>query len=260
MGKFWTVSVLVVGSLSFMGCADKAQPKYDECVALEGKADLKGAVAACEAAVAASPESKAGKAAADKLTTLKAAIKKQEDEAAAKAKAAAPPPAPPPAAAPAKPMTGFCAELDKWSLASKYGMNCKTALDAGCSPGDNIGVVKSAIARSLKDPNLWKMSKRVAVMHVYATPLKTIIEQATKARADLKQAKVEATDKAIRDGFIKDYDDLISLAQKWKTAVDAYSGDGDFKAQVEATDKAWATYQEHEAERKAACEKLAASN
>lgn len=49
---------------------DKAQPKYDECVKLEGQGDLKGAVAACEAAVAASPESKGGKAASEKLQQL----------------------------------------------------------------------------------------------------------------------------------------------------------------------------------------------
>lgn len=243
------------------GCADKAQPKYDECVQLEGKGDLKGAAAACEAAVAASPDSKAGKAATDKLTTIKAAIKKQADEEAARAKAAAAPPptasTPPP---PPKPMMGFCAELDKWSLTAKYGMTCNTALDPGCSPGDNIGVVKNAIARSLKDPNLWKMSKRVAVIHVYATPLKTIIGQLTKARGELKQAKTDAGDKAIRDGFVKDYDDLIALAKKWQAAVNAYSGDGDFQAQRDDTDKAWAAYQEHVASRQAACEKLARSN
>ena len=72
-------------TLVVTGCADKAQPKYDECVKLESSGDLKGAVAACEAAVAASPESKSGKAASDKVTTLKAAIKKQEDAARAEA-------------------------------------------------------------------------------------------------------------------------------------------------------------------------------
>lgn len=66
------------------GCEDKAQPKYDECVAFEAKWETVKARDACKAAVEASPDSKAGKLAAGKLTYLEAEAKKILDKKAVK--------------------------------------------------------------------------------------------------------------------------------------------------------------------------------
>jgi hypothetical protein len=77
-------SIMLLIVLMISGCADKAQPKYDECLKLAAANDLKGAKVACEAAVAADPESKAGKAAQEKVKALASDIKRGE-EAAAKA-------------------------------------------------------------------------------------------------------------------------------------------------------------------------------
>jgi hypothetical protein len=256
MRSLWVMVALIAVVLGITGCADKAQPKYDECVALEAKGDLKGAVAACEAPVAPTPASKAGKAAGDKVTTLKAKLKAQEVEAAAKAKAAAaPPPAPPPP--PPKPMTGFCAEMGKFSLAPRYNLGCKTFLDPGCSD-NNLGVIIAAMRKTIKE--VWRHDKRVAVVKVYATTLDKLIADVKAARAELKTATTDDGDKVVKDQLDKDYADFIALAGKWKAAVNAYSGDGDFQAQRDDTDKAWAAYLEHEASRKVACEKLANSN
>jgi len=52
------------------GCADKAKPKYDECVALESKWETVQARDACKAASEISPNSKFGKLAAGKLSYL----------------------------------------------------------------------------------------------------------------------------------------------------------------------------------------------
>jgi hypothetical protein len=60
-----------------VGCRDKAQPDYDECLKLEAKWDAIGAQAACEKAVQADPNSNAGKAAAAKLAALKEAADKE---------------------------------------------------------------------------------------------------------------------------------------------------------------------------------------
>ena len=58
---------LVVG---VSGCSDKAKPKYEECVAFEGKWETVKARDACKAAADISPKSKSGKLAAGKLTYL----------------------------------------------------------------------------------------------------------------------------------------------------------------------------------------------
>jgi hypothetical protein len=63
----WLSVALVVG---ISGCEDKAKPKFDECVALETKWETVKAREACKAAAEISPNSKAGKAAAGKLTYL----------------------------------------------------------------------------------------------------------------------------------------------------------------------------------------------
>jgi hypothetical protein len=65
--------------------ADKAEPSYSECLKLEAADDLKGAVAACDAAMVADRDSKAGRAAAKKLPGLLVGLKRQQREAAAKA-------------------------------------------------------------------------------------------------------------------------------------------------------------------------------
>lgn len=61
------VVTLVVG---VSGCQDKAQPKYEECVALESKWQTVDARDACKAASEIAPNSKCGKLAAGKLSYL----------------------------------------------------------------------------------------------------------------------------------------------------------------------------------------------
>jgi formylglycine-generating enzyme required for sulfatase activity len=52
-------------------CADKAKPAFDLCLQAEAKGDLPGALKACSDAVGADSNSASGKAAAERLTTLK---------------------------------------------------------------------------------------------------------------------------------------------------------------------------------------------
>jgi hypothetical protein len=83
-------------------CEDKAQPDYDRCVQMARPCtckpddplcscppgeDLKAAWDACNAAVAADPNSKSGKLAAAKLGEVKVALDKERSAAEAKAKA-----------------------------------------------------------------------------------------------------------------------------------------------------------------------------
>ena len=56
--------------LLLAGCVDKAKADYDRCVERDQNYDVKGAVTACKAAVAADPKSPSGVAAADKLIQL----------------------------------------------------------------------------------------------------------------------------------------------------------------------------------------------
>jgi hypothetical protein len=63
-------TMTVLALLAIAGCADKAQPDYDRCVTAE-RADVLAAAAACEAAVAADPNSPSGKEAASKLLVMK---------------------------------------------------------------------------------------------------------------------------------------------------------------------------------------------
>lgn len=66
-------------------CLDKAKPDYDKCVERDHNYDVKGAVAACSAAVAADSKSPAGQAAAKKLFDLQSVDDKLKAEAADKA-------------------------------------------------------------------------------------------------------------------------------------------------------------------------------
>lgn len=89
--RFW-LRVLSLFALFVVlpGCEDRAQPEYAKCVAAEAKSDVLAAATACEAAVAADPNSTSGKAAASKLKEMQPAIAKAKAENdAADAKAAA---------------------------------------------------------------------------------------------------------------------------------------------------------------------------
>lgn len=61
------LGLIVIIGTAFYGCQDKAAPGYAQCVQLDIKGDVGGAWDACSTAVNASPTSKAGKSAADKL-------------------------------------------------------------------------------------------------------------------------------------------------------------------------------------------------
>ena len=63
-----------------VGCADKAKPDYDRCVAADERGDVLAAATACEAAVSADPTSTSGKEAASKLTGMKPYIAKAKAE------------------------------------------------------------------------------------------------------------------------------------------------------------------------------------
>jgi hypothetical protein len=64
------LALAVVAAAALLGC-DKAKPSYEECLRLEGQWDFIKARDACEAAVKADPNSKSGKAAQNKLLTLR---------------------------------------------------------------------------------------------------------------------------------------------------------------------------------------------
>lgn len=70
----WPAEALLTLALvaAVAGCADKAKPKYDECVKLEAKWETVKARDACKEAAKISPDSKYGKLAAGKLTYLNA--------------------------------------------------------------------------------------------------------------------------------------------------------------------------------------------
>ncbi len=87
-GSLKVLAVLSVVAL-MSGCADKAQPSFDECAKAESGKDWAKAVLACEEAVKLGPESKAGKAAAEKLPALNAEAKAAEAKAKADAEAKA---------------------------------------------------------------------------------------------------------------------------------------------------------------------------
>ena len=67
------------------GCADKAEPAYQMCLALEGQGDLQGAIDSCTAVIQVDPPSKFRQPAGAKILDLKARLDAQE---AAKKKAA----------------------------------------------------------------------------------------------------------------------------------------------------------------------------
>ncbi|MBN2194564.1 MAG: hypothetical protein JW751_17230 [Polyangiaceae bacterium] len=77
------MAIALVFALPLVGCRDKAQPSYDECLKLEAKWDPIAAQAACEAAVQADPNSTAGKAAAAKLAALREVAEKERAKKAA---------------------------------------------------------------------------------------------------------------------------------------------------------------------------------
>ena len=62
--------------LSVSGCKDKAQAKYEECVALEADYKPAEALAACKAAVELSPDTTFGQRAAGKVIFLESEVKK----------------------------------------------------------------------------------------------------------------------------------------------------------------------------------------
>ncbi len=67
--------------LLLTGCLDKAKADYDKCLDRERNYDVPGAVAACQAAVAADPKSTSGEAAAKKLVDLQTVSAKMKTEA-----------------------------------------------------------------------------------------------------------------------------------------------------------------------------------
>ncbi|HEY1954255.1 MAG TPA: hypothetical protein VGH28_01545 [Polyangiaceae bacterium] len=77
-------AVLVLFLLA-AACQDKAKADYDRCVDLDKNYDVKGAAAACSAAVAADSKSPSGQAAAKKLLDLQSVSDKLKAENADKA-------------------------------------------------------------------------------------------------------------------------------------------------------------------------------
>jgi hypothetical protein len=77
MTRVWMLFLLA-------GCMDKAKPDYDRCVERDQNYDVAGAVAACQAAVAADSKSPSGQAAAKKLLDLDRVADKLKTEQAEK--------------------------------------------------------------------------------------------------------------------------------------------------------------------------------
>jgi len=83
--KRWAGAAGMLAMLS-TGCADRAEPKYAECVKLDASGDTLAAWQACQDAVTADPNSKSGKAAAAMLKDMKPRYDaKQAEEAARRA-------------------------------------------------------------------------------------------------------------------------------------------------------------------------------
>ncbi len=77
-GSRWiVVGVLMLG---IIGCKDKAEPAYADCVQLEAKNDVIAVEGACNRAIAADPNSTSGKAAAAKVKELAPAVEKVRAE------------------------------------------------------------------------------------------------------------------------------------------------------------------------------------
>jgi hypothetical protein len=89
----WVLVIAVLVLVLLSGCQDKAKSSFDACVTAEAKEDWLLAVQSCQGATMLDPNSKSGKAAAEKLLSLKtklAAKDRADAEAqATKAKAAA---------------------------------------------------------------------------------------------------------------------------------------------------------------------------
>ncbi len=77
------------GLLVVAGCGDKAEADFAHCVAADAKADFSTAAKACEAAIAADPNSTSGKAAAAKLKDIQVSVDKANKKATAQAAAEA---------------------------------------------------------------------------------------------------------------------------------------------------------------------------
>lgn len=83
------ITLVVVAVLCLVGCQDKAEPGLKDCQQLHSQGKLTEALAACQKAVSADPNTKSGKAASKQVQDLKAAIaKEQADKKAAAEKAA----------------------------------------------------------------------------------------------------------------------------------------------------------------------------
>lgn len=70
--KNWICVVVAVAV--FTECSDKAEPAFKKCQELQGQGQLTEAQAACQEAVTADPNTKAGQAAAKELANLEAAV------------------------------------------------------------------------------------------------------------------------------------------------------------------------------------------
>lgn len=75
------ITLMVLGmvlAVTAIGCDDKAKAPYSQCVQAEAAGDLPAAARSCETAVTVDPSTKSGKAAAEKLTGIKAQIAANE--------------------------------------------------------------------------------------------------------------------------------------------------------------------------------------
>ena len=72
---------VLICNMAAVGCSDGAKPSYERCVQLQAKGNLKEAIDACYAAIAADPMSSSATAALTKLEEIRPASTKREEDA-----------------------------------------------------------------------------------------------------------------------------------------------------------------------------------
>jgi hypothetical protein len=227
---------LTVLSLLF-ACTDNAQPDYAKCVQLEAAGDLKGAAAACSAAVVVDPRSQSGKAAAEKLKAVQAKLE---------VTAAVSTPAPAasgssggqgsraPASAPTA--TSICANLDAWALNSldRGFLDCSEIKHVAGAKDDakiqrgvagcvgSLAELSGTVRKVLSDPSM-DVSKRKS-MFAETTDFD---DQAASLQATLLAIRSHPAlpgEEDVKKGLIADYETVIATFKRWGALMRGYEG------------------------------------